>query len=442
MKKVLLIILLATSLARAKDPDQEYIRIYEWVAEAETLNQEGKAQTATEIYRKAQIALTKLQAESPDWNKDVVKFRLNYLNEKLAAAARTSNPVPAKAVETGVPATNLQSNLSADEVRRLQTEKAMLEAKLKEALAARPNDVSPEALAKMEEKVVKLQKERDLLKVALEQEAAVPKVGSSEPENKKLATVKKSDSKPVQKSPALQKNNEVEQLRARLDVLEARPMPFTAEELALFVPSEPRLAPANSTPAKKSKGLPAGAGALVAQAERAFAARRFDEAEKKYLEVLRQDEKNSYILGNLAATQLELNEIGKAEGNIQRALKIDPDDAFSLTLLGMVKFRQGSFDEALNLLSRSAKVDPQNPETQNYLGITLSQKGQRMAAEAALRLAIKLQPNYAGAHLNLAVIYATQRPAYIELARWHYQKAVALGHVKNPELEKMLGGAK
>ena len=438
MKKVLLIILLATSLARAKDPDQEYIRIYEWVAEAETLNQEGKTQTATEIYRKAQIALTKLQAESPDWNKDVVKFRLNYLNEKLAAAARTSNPVPAKAVETSAAATNLQSNLSADEVRRLQSEKAMLEAKLKEALAARPNDVSPEALAKMEEKVIKLQKERDLLKVALEQEAAVPKVGSSEPENKKLVTVKKSE----QKSPALQKNNEVEQLRARLDVLEARPMPFTAEELALFVPSEPRLAPANSTPAKKSKGLPAGAGALVAQAERAFAARRFDEAEKKYLEVLRQDEKNSYILGNLAATQLELNEIGKAEGNIQRALKIDPDDAFSLTLLGMVKFRQGSFDEALNLLSRSAKVDPLNPETQNYLGITLSQKGQRVAAEAALRLAIKLQPNYAGAHLNLAVIYATQRPAYVELARWHYQKAVALGHAKNPELEKLLGGEK
>ncbi len=434
MKKVLSIILLATCLARAEDTDQEYIRIYELVAEGETLNQEGKIQAATEIYRKAQTALIKLQAEFPDWNKDVVKFRLNYLNEKLAPTPRTSNLLPAQiVVSNAIP----QNNLSADEIRRLQSEKAVLEAKLKEALSARPNGVSPEALAKMEQKVVELQKERDLLKVALEQGSVVPK-GETELENKKPLARKESHSKQEPKSIELQNNNEVEQLRARLSVLEARPMPFTAEELALFVPSEPQLAPANSTPAKKSKELPTGAGALVAQAERAFAARRFDEAEKKYLDVLRQDEKNSYILGNLAATQLELNEIGKAEGNIQRALQIDPDDAFSLTLLGMVKFRQGNFDEALNVLSRSAKVDSQNAETQNYLGITLSQKGQRVAAEAALRAAIKLQPNYAGAHHNLAVIYATQRPAYIELARWHYQKALTLGQPKSPDLEKVL----
>ncbi len=422
MKKVLLITFLVATLARAAGPDEEYIRIYEMVAEAETLNLDGKAQAATNLYRQAQAALLKLQSESPEWNKEVVKFRLNYLNEKLTPSKNlTAAPEPVPAKPAAEP--NVASNLSAEEVRRLQSEKALLEAQLKESLSARPNGASPEALAKMEEKVAQLQKERDSLKTALAQESA------SKPVEKKAGS-----KKPVEVS----KNSEVEQLRARLAALEARPMPFTAEELALFVASAPQLAPGDSKPAKKSKELPAGAGALVAQAERAFASRHFDEAEKKYLEVLRQDEKNSYILGNLAATQLELNEVGKAEENIQRALQIDPNDAFSLTLLGMVRFRQGNFDEALNVLSRSAKVDPQNPETQNYLGITLSQKGQRVAAEAALRAAIKLQPNYAGAHHNLAVIYATQRPAYIELARWHYQKALSLGHGKSPDLEKIL----
>ena len=168
----------------------------------------------------------------------------------------------------------------------------------------------------------------------------------------------------------------------------------------------------------------------------------FDEAEKKYLEVLRQDENNVHILGNLAATQLELGHLADVEKNIQRALAIEPDDAFCLTLLGMTKFREEKFDEALDLLSRSAKIDPQNPETQNYLGITLSQKGQRVAAEAALRKAIKVQPNYPIAHHNLAVIYASQRPPFLELARWHYDRALALGHPKNPELEKMIAGEK
>jgi Tfp pilus assembly protein PilF len=62
----------------------------------------------------------------------------------------------------------------------------------------------------------------------------------------------------------------------------------------------------------------------------------------------------------------------------------------------------------------------------------------RGPAETALRKAIQLEPNYPAAHNNLAVIYASQQPPLVELARWHYQKALAAGHAKNPDLEKML----
>jgi Tfp pilus assembly protein PilF len=84
------------------------------------------------------------------------------------------------------------------------------------------------------------------------------------------------------------------------------------------------------------------------------------------------------------------------------------------------------------------QLDSQDAEAQNYLGITLSQKGQRGAAEAALRRAIQLAPGYAGAHHNLAVIYATQQPPFTEMARWHYQKALAAGYAKNADLEKLI----
>ena len=64
-----------------------------------------------------------------------------------------------------------------------------------------------------------------------------------------------------------------------------------------------------------------------------------------------------------------------------------------------------------------------------------------MQAETALRKAIQLDPNYAAAHNNLAVIYLSQQPPLVELARWHYQKALDAGQPRNPDLEKALDGA-
>ena len=108
----------------------------------------------------------------------------------------------------------------------------------------------------------------------------------------------------------------------------------------------------------------------------------------------------------------------------------------------MVKFRQEKYDDALDALSRAAKLDPQNAEVQNYLGITLSNKGMRGPAETALRKAIQLQPGYGAAHQNLAVVYVTQQPPMTELARWHYQKALAGGQPHNADLEKILDAPK
>jgi tetratricopeptide (TPR) repeat protein len=98
-------------------------------------------------------------------------------------------------------------------------------------------------------------------------------------------------------------------------------------------------------------------------------------------------------------------------------------------------------DDALEALGRAAKLDPKNAEVQNYLGLVLSQKGMRKAAESALRKAIALDPNYASAHYNLAVIHATQRPPDLELARFHYKKALAAGLAPNPDMEKLLNNA-
>jgi Tfp pilus assembly protein PilF len=304
--------------------------------------------------------------------------------------------------------------------------------------SARPSQLQAPVASANAEKLRQLEQERDQLRKQLDAALKQQRVVKTSPRS----------TKQTQAAAA-----QVSALNARLATLEAQKVPYTPEELALFEKPAFKLAQASSLPAKKeenkpiipkksSKELPAGAGPLVAEAQRAFAARRFDEAEKKYLEVLELDKKNVYALANLAAIQMEENKLAEAEDSLKKALKEDPQDGYALSLLGILRFRQERFDDALDLLSQSAQADPLNSETHNYLGITLSQKGQRGPAEAALRKAVQLAPGNASAHYNLAVVYATQQPPFVELARYHYQKALDAGHGKNPDLEKLFTPSK
>lgn len=228
-------------------------------------------------------------------------------------------------------------------------------------------------------------------------------------------------------------NNEVNTLRSRIDVDESKPVPFSDEELALFRQDT------NPEPIRKSiEQMPAGTAELVASAQQHFSNNEFDQAEADYQKILQRDQNNGLALANIAAIEMQENKLDAAEKHIKAALVQSPDDAYNLATLGFLKFRQEKYDEALDALSHAAKLDPQNPEIQNYLGVTLSHKGLRAQAETALRKALQIDPNYAPAHNNIAVIYLSQNPPLPQLARWHYQKALAAGQPRNAELEKLL----
>ena len=410
---------------KAAGPDDQYLEIYNLIQQADGISNDAK--TAAAQYGQAQAGLKKLQSFYPTWNKDVVDFRIGYVNDKLAALAKDL-PQPAPAVvaapaKTETPAVAMAAAEASkndqqvadltDQVRALTSAKTALEAKLKEALSVQPAPVDP----KLDEEILNLKKEKDLLNAALQQKSTAGD------------------------------DQVVAQLRARLAVLEAKPDPYTAEELALMKPVQARpvaeAAVPTSPPAPKRvvrslKDLPPGAGAMMAEAQRAFVTGDFVTAEKKYSEVLNQDSKNVYVLSHIANAQLAAGHLDDCAKNVQTALSVDPDDAASLFLLGNLRMRQNKLDEALDALSHSAAINPTNATTQNSLGSVLSQKGMRQAAETALRKALQLDPVFPEAHFNLAIVYATQTPPFMELARWHYKKAQDLGYPKNPEIEKLL----
>jgi Tfp pilus assembly protein PilF len=349
---------------------------------------------------------------------DLLKRQL--AEAKSAATAAKPDDVARQLQQTQAQLATLQSDA---EILRL--EKIALQNRLKQMSTAPASAAPGTASSRPEdlERIKQLEQDRDELRAKLE---AANKEAYGRDSRKAAARMD-------------ELSNEVALLRARVQVFEARAVPYTAEELAMMKPAAPRIAAPDSKAGKASlRELPSGTASLAAEAQRFFAAKDFAKAEEKYAEILRRDERNSYTLANLAAIQLELNRLDDAEKNVKQALAVSPEDSFSLTILGYVKFRQEKYDEAFDALSHAARLDPDNAEIQNYLGLTLSHKGQRGPAETALRKAIALNPAYGSAHNNLAVIYLSQQPPYTDLARWHYQKARAAGHPPNAELEKML----
>jgi tetratricopeptide (TPR) repeat protein len=506
---LLTLCLFCASAARAAAPDNEYVEIYSAISQADNLQQEGKLALASAKYFQAQAALQKLQAYHPSWNPDVVHYRLEYLDDRLHALSKMGpfpggTPLAAPAPATPPVAMSGPAIVALQEqIRTLNAANVELVNRLKEALSIQPAAVSPRELAKAEERIVALEKERDLLKVNLEQaggqkpEAAVSASPSKALTEAKalIAEQKKEIVRLREKAAALEKSlaaakdevrlrmkeladaeahGDADLLAAHASLREAeRQRDELASKMALAKTNEDGVKPtvpladsfrpvipANSPPATDPaaappttnaapvhaahsiKELPPGAGALMADAMRATDAKDYARAEEMYKEILRQDENNVYVLVHLAQTQLAAGRLEECEKTVLRAVKLDPQDAGSLYLLGILRFRQERLDEALEALNTSAKYNPTNSGTQTYLGCVLEEKGQHAQAETTLRRALELDPKMADAHYYLAFVYAAETPSFPALAQWHYERALALGHPKSPELEKKLSPPK
>jgi len=530
----LVLLLGLTVSSRAAGPDEQYVDIYNQILQADNLQQSGHLPQAAAKYLEAQTALKKLHEEHPAWNVEIVNFRLDYIAEQLQTLAKAAPPPVAPApAQTAPEAPGANAEISGlrEQIRSLTAANAELEHKLKDALSVQPASASPRELAKAQERMIGLQKEKDLLAVALQQSKAGQPPGTPSTETDETARKLADTSHEAQAAQAeitrlrdaladaqtkiaaganvgsakdiaaerdklredlaartkdladaeshrdenvvqlrahlveaerqrddfksklaalptaapATPDGQAEQLRARLAVLEAQAVPYTPEELAVLKKNPPTPAAQLPAPAEERKhvvhsmkDLPPGAGALMREAARAEGERDYPKAAEKYQQILRQDENNVYVLSYLGRAQYLMNQLDECEKTVKHALALDPDDAPSLYLLGILRYRQDKLDEALDALSHSAKYNPTNAGTQNYIGCVLADKGLRPAAETAFRKSLAADPDYPDAHFNLAFVYAEGKPPSLELARWHYRRAVELGHPKSAELEKLL----
>jgi len=184
--------------------------------------------------------------------------------------------------------------------------------------------------------------------------------------------------------------------------------------------------------------IPEQARSLATRAEAAFASGDLKQAESFYKQSLDYGPNNPPLLVSLAAVETRMGKLDDSEKLLQQALHLDLKNSAAWLLLGMNYLEEKRNDEAFAALVQAALYDDHNPRTHNYLGIAAGRKGWNEVSEDELRRAIDLDPEYADANFNLAVLYLRRTPPLIELGRRHYQQALDLGSPKDPVIEAQL----
>ena len=103
------------------------------------------------------------------------------------------------------------------------------------------------------------------------------------------------------------------------------------------------------------------------------------------------------------------------EGNLdyakhvyQHVLGIDPQNADALHLLGISVYQSGQYEIAVSLITQAIQIDSTKPLFFTNPGNAFQKQGKLEESAQAYQKAIQIQPDYADAHFNLAMLLLLQ----------------------------------
>jgi tetratricopeptide (TPR) repeat protein len=442
----IVVLLAAPGSAQAQRLDDEYVQIFNLIQEADALSSAQPSQ-ALPKYAEAQKGLERLQKSSPDWNPSVVAFRLRYVRAKIAAISPQTPVEPAPQPQAGPASPNpspeelqFQLNSSKDQIRQLQADKGVLEAKLKEALAMQPAAVDPRELAKAEDKIKALQKENDLLKVTVENEKtklvapAAPQghEASLADVNRQLAKQKELNSQLALEKAALE--SKVKQLTATTgagaaalaagpnEVSRVNQLEKERDSLQKQLQdANKELADRKAKPgSRKVKDLENQVTDLRARLETLEAPKVPYSAEELALlkapdtqlstpdkpARTREFPPGSAPLIAQAQNYFAAQQFDKAEATYKQVLQMDQKNVPALANLAAIQVEAKHFDDADNSLKQAMATAPDDPYTLYVLGLLRFRQNRYDDALDALSRSAKLDPqkaevqNYMGLALS------------------------------------------
>ena len=128
----------------------------------------------------------------------------------------------------------------------------------------------------------------------------------------------------------------------------------------------------------------------IKESEVLFAQGKIEEAEKCFLDLLKNDPKNPEILNNLGVIQHAKSNLQEAEGFFMQALA--SNEGYLDALLNLADLYQNAkrWKEAAVLLEKYIAIDNQDPNLYNQLGMVYLEMGNTEKAEIALKKSLEL----------------------------------------------------
>ena len=126
---------------------------------------------------------------------------------------------------------------------------------------------------------------------------------------------------------------------------------------------------------------------------------------KEWLEKALQKNPLSFRIHYQFGTLLAHLDPGAATTEFTKTLELKPDFPFAYRDLGFLEATQNKYAEAEQHFQKAIALGIQDPKVYNQMGICRSQLHELRSAIQSYLAALKLEPDLAEAHLNLALVY-------------------------------------
>lgn len=381
-------------------PDEEFAAVVAVIQRGDQLVQAGKDRPALDEYRKAQESLLKFKTVYPEWDPQVVSFRLRYLGERLGSGPEPAGAKPAadaaemQALQRRVQFLERSDQQYQAQINQLLSENSRLSVRLREALAIRPAAQEPAAVLETQTKLEAATKEVEKLQnevKALEAElSSIPNPEEARQNARLLEETRKSLRQVVSEAESLRK--QVAALREARSPAVAKPADETTSEAQLQT-------------------------TRVAQSAAEQELRKV----RDEIEQLRSELAAATKTARPEVTQVPA---GAALRRVDRA---------------RLALSEGRPTEARQLLEAELAANPGSVEGWYLLGRIRLESGDFVEATAALKQALELSPQSGTIHLEFARLFRRQTTPDLALSRWHYHRAIENGAPHDASFEKEIG---
>lgn len=175
---------------------------------------------------------------------------------------------------------------------------------------------------------------------------------------------------------------------------------------------------------------------LLYRAQKAEKEEQFQASLGLYTEVLQLDPENYDALFRIGLIHYNRRHYQDASVHLKKAFYKEPDDENLLLALGLSYLEQNKIEMAVSYLSRLVALKPDDALSRLQLGVSLQGLGWTEAAFDQLKKSCELDSKNGEAAFNLAMVSLALPEPQVSFAKQHYDRAIKLGIVRDPQLEK------